>query len=86
MKTIQFSVTDQQAEAMADEVQTGRYRDLDELLREAWRVWEEREIQRASRELANALQTGRDRDPSKEELTEILAAQNRARAKRRRAR
>ena len=85
MKTIQFSVTDRQAKDMAEEIRTGRYRDVSELLREAWRVWEEREIQRTSRELVTALQSGRDRDPSKEEMAEILAAQKRARAKRRRA-
>ncbi len=85
MKTIECSVTDQQAKAMAEEVRTGRYRDVSELLREAWRVWQEREIQRTSRELVTALQTGRDRDPSNEEMAEILAAQRRARAKRRRA-
>ena len=84
MKTIQLSLTDQQAEAMADEVRSGRYRDLSELLREAWRAWEDWKIQRASRELAAALQTGRDRYPSKQEMAEILAAQKRARAKRRR--
>ena len=81
MKTIQLSVTDQQAEAMADEVRCGRYRDVSELLREAWRVWEEREIERAAQGLVTALQTGPDRDPTKHEMTEIVAAQKRARAK-----
>ena len=84
MKTIQLSLTDQQAAAMADEVRSGRYRDVSELLREAWRAWEDWKIQRASRELAAALQTGRDRDPSKQEMAEILAAQKRAGAKLRR--
>lgn len=81
MKTIAFSVTEQQAEAITDEVRSGRYRDVSELLREAWRTWEEREIHRASRGLASALQAGQHHDPSKAEMAEILAAQKRARAK-----
>ena len=81
MKTIEFSATEQQAEAITDEVRSGRYRDVSELLREAWRAWEEREIHRAARDLVTALQTGPHRNPSKADLAEILAAQKRARAK-----
>lgn len=81
MRTIKLSVTDEQAKAMADEVRAGRFRDVSELLRAAWRDWEERQTERSSRELVLALQTGTSRDPSRREMTEILAAQKRARTK-----
>ncbi len=81
MRTIKLSVTDEQAKAMADEVRTGRFRDVSELLRAAWRNWEERQTEHSSRELVSALQTHAGRDPSRREMTEILMAQKRARTK-----
>jgi putative addiction module CopG family antidote len=80
MPTMNVSVTPEQSKLIAMEVESGHYASASEVVREALRVWREKQIEKdlAALELAHA--GAHDRDTTQQEMVAILRIQKSVRA------
>ncbi len=80
MPTMNVNVTREQSNLIAMEIESGHYASTSEVVREALRVWREKQIEKDLATLERAHAGAHERDTSPEEMAAILRIQKRVRA------
>jgi putative addiction module CopG family antidote len=75
MPTMNVSVTPEQSRLIAREVESGHYASASEVVREALRVWREKQTEKDLAALEKAHAGAYDRDTNAEEISAILGIQ-----------
>ena len=79
MPTMNVSVTLEQSKLIAMEVESGHYASASEVIREALRMWREKQIEKDLAALERAHAGAHDRDTTSEEMAAILRIQKNVR-------
>jgi antitoxin ParD1/3/4 len=80
MPTMNVSVTPEQSRLIAREVESGHYASASEVVREALRVWRERQMEKDLAALERAHAGAYDRDTTPKEMATILEIQKAVRS------
>jgi antitoxin ParD1/3/4 len=80
MPTVNVSITPEQSKFISMEVEAGHYSSASEIVREALRVWHERQVEKDVAALEAAHAGAAEGDASSKEMTSILEIQKSVRA------
>lgn len=80
MPTMNVSLTSEQSQLIAKEVESGHFASASEVVRDALRLWREKQIEKSIASLERAHKGAFERDTNSQEMAAILRIQKRSRA------